>query len=192
MPFNHLTRVLGAIQPLSNEFLEALEKDVVLLSLPKDYKLLEVPQISNQAYFLHRGFALTYSYTHGHKQVERFWNNGQIIVSLRSFFEQVPTTEFIQLAAPSEVLCISHQCVITLMEKFSEANHLCRVILSRYYTDSCERVHSLHHEPTTARFRKLTENFPEIEQLVPQDWIASYLGIAPQSLSRMKRHLHSR
>lgn len=187
MPLDHLIRVLSAIHPVSHEFRAALEKDVVLLSFPKDHKLLEAPQISNQAYFLHRGFALTYSYERGRKQVEHFWGSGQIVVSMRSFFEQVPAAEFIQLAVPSEVFCISHQCVMGLLERFPEANHLCRVILSRYYEDSRARVHDLQIMPTAKRFQKLLQDFPEIEQHVPQEWIASYLGIAPQSLSRLKR-----
>src|SRR3989337_558433 len=92
-----LFKVLSGIYPLSERFKRSLEKELNALTLPKNYLLLEAPKIADQAYFLNKGFAMAYSYHDGKKYIEAFWKSGQIMVSSNSFFEQVPSMEYIQL-----------------------------------------------------------------------------------------------
>ncbi|MEJ0055986.1 MAG: Crp/Fnr family transcriptional regulator [Bacteroidota bacterium] len=166
---------------------KALEKELVALSFPKNYLLLEAPRTDGFAYFLNEGFAMSYTFVDGKKRVESFWKAGQIMISSKSFFEQVPSTESIQLMENSELLCISYAGVMRLFERWPEANSLYRHIMIQCFEQIQDRVHDLQQLTAEQRHQKLLETFPDIEQIISQDYIASYLGITPQSLSRIKR-----
>jgi CRP-like cAMP-binding protein len=183
----NLFSVLSAIRPLSERFKKALAKEMVHLSLPANFNLLEAPRISDHAYFLDSGLAMSYRFIKGDKQIETFWASGQIILSAKSFFEQVASNEFIVLLAKSEVLCISYKSVIRLLDAFPEANFIYRVVMNQYYEQTIERLHDMQHLSSLERYEKLMASLPSLEQSISQEHIASYLGIAPQSLSRLKR-----
>src|SRR5690606_40902151 len=175
----------------SSGFRKAVERVLTPLSLPRYHLLLEATKISECTYFLEEGFAMSYTYVRGEKQVDWFWKSGQIMVSARSFFEQVPSQEFIQLRTPSELLCVTHESVLQLFQTFPEAHFIYRVIMNRYYEHSRERTRDMQHLTATERYEKLIRHFPDVEQHVTQRQIASYLGIAPQSLDRKSTRLNS-
>lgn len=184
-----LFQVLSAMHPLSDNFKEALKKNMTMLSLPKHHMLLEAPKVSEHAYFLDNGFVMSYSFVNGKKQVEHFWQRGQIIVSAKSFFERIPSVEFIQLMQQSDVLYISHESVLKLFASHEEANFIYRVVMNQYYELGRERIRDLQHMNAVQRYNKLINSFPHIEQVIPSEYVASYLGMVPQSLSRVKREI---
>lgn len=188
MKTEKLFSVLSSIHPITSEFRKAIERVLTPLSLPRYHLLLEATKISECAYFIDEGFAMAYTFVKGKKQVDWFWNSGQIMVSARSFFEQVPSQEFIQLRAHSELLCVTHDSVLHLFRTFPEAHFIYRVIMNQYYEHSRERTRDMQHLTAIERYEKLIRYFPHVEQHVTQRQIASYLGIAPQSFSRIKRH----
>jgi CRP-like cAMP-binding protein len=187
MNTENLFSVLSSIHPISSEFQKAVERTLTPLSLPQYHLLLKATEVATCAYFLEEGFAMSYTFVKGEQQVDGFWKSGQIMVSARSFFEQVPSQEFIQLRSHSELLCITHDSVHTLFKTFPEAHFIYRVIMNRYYEYSRERTRELQHLTAGERFENLKEHFPTIEQHVTQKHIASYLGIAPQSFNRIKK-----
>lgn len=184
-----LFEVLSAIHPLSENFKQALEKEIIGLSLPKNHLLLEAPAIASYAYILTNGFAMSYTYINGKKKVEGFWRPSEIIVPFKSFLAQSPSTDFIQLISPGDVFYIRHDSVIRLLDNFPEGNYIYCKTLYTYYENCRIRLQQLQRLSATERYLKLHQEFSGIEQLVSQEDIASYLGIAPQSLSRIKRKL---
>jgi CRP/FNR family transcriptional regulator, anaerobic regulatory protein len=180
-------RELAAIGTLSEELKTALENELKPLSLPKDHFLLQPPQVSDQAYFILHGFAFSYILVEGERKIEWFWKQNQLIISPLSFFEQKPAQEFIQLAEASELLCISYKSLLMLLDNFPEAHRINRIIMNKYFENSRQRIRDLHRLNAYERFRRLVAYYPSVEQMVSQEAIASYLGITPQSLSRIKR-----
>jgi CRP-like cAMP-binding protein len=187
MKTENLFSLLSTIHPISFEFKQAIERVLTPLSLPRYHMLLEATKIAECAYFLDDGFAMSYTFVKGKKQVDWFWKPGQVMVSVRSFFEQVPSQEFIQLRKDSELLCITHASVQDLFRAFPEAHFIYRVIMNQYYEHSRERTRDLQNLTAAERYEKMNRHFPHIEQYVTQKHVASYLGIAPQSFSRLKK-----
>lgn len=187
MNVDTLFNMFSAIQPLSTDFKKALEKELVHLSLPKHHLLLEAPRVSDQLFFLERGFAMGYTFVDGRRQIESFWTAGQMIISIKSFFEQVPAKEFIQLIEHSDVLCISYAGFLRLSDKFPESHFIWRGLTIQYYERCKERIHEIQFMNAGERYQKILAIFPGIEQRIPQDHIAAFLGITPQSLSRLKK-----
>lgn len=182
-----LFTLLAKIHPLSESFKAALQTLLIPLSLPKGDMLLKSPNIASHAYFLGSGFAMGYTFIDGKKSIEWFWSAGDIIVSAKSFLEQVPSKESIELVLPSEMLCISYSNLMELFKVFPEANFIHRAIMNQYLEQSRECILDMKNLSALARYNKLIKHYPSIEQMLSQEQIASYLGIAAPSLSRMKR-----
>lgn len=189
MSFARLFAFLSEIHPISDAFRSAIERELTLMSLPKNHMLLEAPRVSDYAWYLDSGFAMSYTYTDQGIRVDNFWRSGQIILSVKSFFEQIPSTENIRIMVPAEVVFISYKSVQRLFQQFGEAHFIYESVLNRYYEESRERANDIINLDAKARYHKLLATFPRIEQMVSQEHIASYLGIAPQSLSRLKRQM---
>jgi len=189
MNLEKLFQLLSVMHPLSDPFKQALEKHLTYLSLPKGHFLLEAPKVSEYAYFLERGFAMSYTFVNGKKRIGHFWKEGQVILSSRSFFERTTSHEFIQLMQQSDVFCISYESVLKLFAEHVEANFLYRTIMTQYYELVREQLHDLQLLNGVQRYTKLIQTFPRIEQIIPSEYVASYLGMVPQSLSRVKRKL---
>lgn len=179
---------LATSRSLSDTFKEAVETELRSLTLPKNFLLLHPDTIADHLYFLNDGFVMSYSYMDGKKVTEKFWKQNQFITSFESFVEQKPAHEYIQLMTPCELLCIRHDRLQHLLDNLAEAATIYQHALHQHYIYSLKRTQEIKRLHAQVRFENLLRAFPKIEQLVSQDCIASYLGITPQSLSRIKRH----
>lgn len=184
---DQLIKYLHTFEPLTAPFIAALTREIVPVTYPRDHLLVELAKVSDHAYFLNTGAAMSYRFIKGQKHIEEFFGAEFIVVSPKSFFERVPSLEGIVLLEESQVLQIHFEGVMKLMRTFPEANSLCRAVMNVYYEESRSRIHDFQYLNALERYAKLHARFPRIEQLAPQDHIASYLGILPQSLSRIRR-----
>jgi len=186
-----LVEILSAIRPISERFREAIQNEVMPMQIPKGHYLLQAPKVAVHIYFLESGFVMCYSFYKGKKQVESFWRSGQVILLSKSFFDRVPSEEFLQVAVSSEVLYISYAGMQRLFSKFADAHPIIRSLLHEQVAGWREQVNDLKHLSAGDRFEKLIATYPQIEQAISQEDIASYLHITPQSLSRIKRNKNS-
>ncbi len=191
MNTDELFKVLSAIHPLSFAFKQALSKELTTLSLPRNHLLVEAPKIADKAYFIEKGFAMSYSYMDGKKFIEGFWKAGDIMTSANSFYEQTPSVETIQLLDACQLFCLSHSGLLKLFEKHQETHYLYHKIMNYHYSKCRNRIHDIQRLSALQRFEKLLKFYHEIEQFASQENIASYLAITPQSLSRIKRNKNS-
>ena len=187
MPAPILSDALEAFFPVSDSSKRALENELVALSLPKNYLLLEAPRIADQLYFLQSGFAMGFSFIDSEKVIETFWKQGQIITSPTSFFEQSPSMQFVQLMENAELLCLSYAGFQRLLASHDDLRRLLFRIIGSSFRERRSAFLDAHTLSAKQRHEKLLKRYPGIEQVVPQENIASWLGITPQSLSRIKR-----
>jgi CRP-like cAMP-binding protein len=179
--------VLSAVHPLSKRFETALARELVPVSFPKNHTLLEIPGVAEFVYFIETGFAMSYSFDNKARTIECFWQSRQIMTAVGSFSAQVPTTVGIQLMSDSNLLCLSREALFHLMNKHKEAHFLYHKMILLLYTKLRMRIHDIQNLSAADRFSQLLRGYPEVEQIISQENIASYLGITPQSLSRLKR-----
>jgi len=187
MDTSKLIKAIKSIHPVSDNFKSTLEEIVIPYNLPKNHILLEPPTISDQLYFINRGLAMCYTQCKKKKNVEWFRKEGQFLLASQSFFGQKSSEQYIQLMRRSELLAMPHHGVERLLVLFPEAQRLFQLILLREYGQTRQYGIDIKFLEATERFEKLLKTFPDLDRTVPQESIASYLGITPQSFSRMKR-----
>lgn len=190
METGKLFQLLSKFHPLSPDFKEALEKECRQVFFQKGHHLLQAHTAAHHAFFLAGGFAVGYRYQKLQRVVTDFWQPGEIVFSPKSFFEQLPGDDIIELTVDSELLSISYESFVKLVEVFPVAGRLARSITADYYAKSEERIVDMHTLDAWERYAKLVNAYPSVELCVSQELIASYLNITRQSLSRLKADRH--
>ncbi|MEM9674932.1 MAG: hypothetical protein ACFB15_02595 [Cyclobacteriaceae bacterium] len=87
----------------------------------------------------------------------------------------------------SQVVQIRRNDLLSLAQQDQLFETFGRVQAEMAFVEIEERMRLLHHESLEARFRWMIRKFPQVFQRVPQYYIASYLGVKPESLSRIKK-----
>ena len=115
-----------------------------------------------------------------------FYFENDFVSAYNSFLTRRPNGCNIQALTDTEVYCLSYKQLTALLDEDKEWMKLGKYVSDRFYIKKCERETSLLKHSATERLDLLLENYPGIEQRVSQYHLASYLGIKPETLSRIK------
>jgi CRP-like cAMP-binding protein len=100
-----------------------------------------------------------------------------------------PSIESIQAIEDCELLVISRKDLLGLYEGDWKWQQVGRVVLEEHYMHQEDRLISMLRQQASERYRLFAEANPEIIQKVPLHHIASYLGISPETLSRIRKNI---
>jgi CRP-like cAMP-binding protein len=184
-----LFELISRTRPLSPELMQELTGLLVRRQLPAKTQLLTIGDICSELYFIESGLARAYYFRGADDITAWFMPENNLILSVRSFFLQVPSYEHIELLEDSQILSIRYNDLQHLYRKYEEFNYVGRVLTERYYVLSEERTLSLRRKTGKERLEALLAGFPQLFNRVPLRHIASYLGMAPETLSRLRRRL---
>lgn len=115
-----------------------------------------------------------------------FYLENSFVSAYTSFLTQMPTNCNIEALTDVEIYYISHQQFHQLIERDNNFLKLAKYISDNYFIRKCKPETSFLKNSAAERFEMIKKLYSEIEQKVPQYHIASYLGIKPESLSRIK------
>lgn len=165
-----------------NEFVAAWKQ----WSTPKDFNLLKESTVSDYIYFIEKGVARIYYYKNGKEITEWLALDEQFFLSITSFFQRTPSHLNIHTIEPSVVYGIHHDDFMNLADKYHDVERLLRKMVTASLILSQVRMDSIQFESAQQRYEKLMQNTPQIIQRVPLTYIASFLGITLETLSRIR------
>lgn len=137
--------------------------------------------------FVNKGCLRTYAIDHnGTEHVFQFATEGWWIGDLESLKNNTPTMMNTDAIEDSEILLISKTDTEMLYEKIPKYEHYLRILLENAYIAHQQRI--LHNICFSAaeRYQYFIEKYPDWNARIPQNQIASYLGITPEFFSKMK------
>lgn len=182
---------------LDKQFLENLVSSLLPVIATTRYTrrelLLSAGHIAEYIYFSKTGFARGFFIQEktGREITDFFWSEHSIITVPHSFFQQQPTQTFIEVMPETELMSISFRDLKACIKKYPVVEIFSRNLILQYNAYETKRSHELSSLTAWERYIELLKMHPDIEQKVSKGVIASYLNIAPESLSRMlknKRH----
>lgn len=183
---NELLLYLNSIHPLSDELQDHLIKILKVKELARKEYLLKAGHVCSHVYFIQSGLLRCFYLKDTTEVSSWFMCEKDFIISVESFFSQKPSYESIQALEDTEVYYISYSEIQDIYRRFPEFNFIGRVITEKYYILCEQRTYSLRMQQAIDRYAYLFKNFPEIIMRVPCKYIASYLGISEETLSRIK------
>ncbi|HEY4193931.1 MAG TPA: Crp/Fnr family transcriptional regulator [Mucilaginibacter sp.] len=183
----NLIAYLRSITPLSAEVEACLNSIVQARRLRRKEYLLKMGHACRHVYFIRSGFVRRFHFNDDDREITSgLLMENQVVYSVSSFCEQVPSTEYIQAIEPTELLFISYDELLGLMEQFPELVVICRKIAIRCHQLTEEHNQLLLSGNALDRLKYMQKNHADILRRVPHKVLASYLGCTPENLSRVK------
>lgn len=180
-----------------SEILEVPEDSVNLCSnhyLSKFYKkgeiLLREGEISGDRYFVEKGLLRMYSIDKtGKEHVIQFAPEGWIISDSTSQLLNEKSRFFIEAVEDSEIVIMADNFFFKLAELYPQVAKKNETLMFNHIKNLQNRVNALISTTAEERYMDFIKKYPSIMLRVPQWMVASYLGITPESLSRVRKEL---
>lgn len=171
---------------ISAQSLEVLFNSLEKVNFRKNSYLVREGQICNHLYFLETGCLRGYFNIDGKDITQWFGFENDFVTSFRSFIANVPSNEYIHIIEPATLWSIEKKQLNNLLNNYPEIERIVRQIYEQYYIRLEERYANAHFKTATERYHYLLHNENHILQRIPLGFIASYLGISQETLSRIR------
>ena len=178
--------VLSAIHPLSEELLLHLQGILRTRTLQKRDFLLRAGHVCRQICFIERGLLRCYYLKDEQEVSSWFMKEGDVVISVESFYRQRSSYESIQALEETEIYYIDYEQLQYIYRHFPEFNFVARVLTENYYCQSEQRLYSMRMQRAQERYDYLVEHHGQLVLRVPAKYLASYLGIAEVTMSKIK------
>ncbi len=176
--------------PIENEVYTTICQHLHFKKVVKGEYLLMEGEVCYHNYFVLNGCIRLYAVNEEGNELTRYFAfPGKFGTSLSSFIEKKPSIEYIQAVENSEILSISRVDFYHLVERYTSFNLIYLDILEMAYITSQKRIYGLQGESALERLKWLLDYQPDIFTRLSSKVIASYLGITPYTLSRLKAEL---
>ncbi|BDD03715.1 Crp/Fnr family transcriptional regulator [Aureibacter tunicatorum] len=172
---------------LNNEERVLLEKLLKVRLYKKGEFLIKEGEYSDAFYFNIKGLVRLYYLIEGEEKTTYFYSGNQYISAYRSFTRDEPCRFNLQAMEDTHIVAINKNSAYQLLEHSSKFEALARLAMEDELICHQDMVASHIIMTPEQRYLNLMESFPEIFQKVPQLHIASYIGVKPESLSRIKK-----
>jgi len=178
---------------LSNEELMAVMEMAKPTSFNQGEFFNTPDKTCTQIAVLQSGIGRVY-HLHDGKEITDYFNTtsrNPLVSSFVSFLKRKPSREYVQFLTDSEVLVINYDQLQELYNRFPSFERLGRLMAERNYLLALERIESLQYHSASQRYESFLKLYPGLMNQIPHHYVASYLGITPESLSRIRKNFAS-
>lgn len=188
-PMPEMINIINKINeqyPISDTTIKELQECLELCRFPKKYQLVRAGLFCKSAYFLEQGMTRSFWLVNGEEITTSFSCEGGIVFSMDELYYNKASEEFVETLEDIVAYRIALTDLLRLFRTNIELANWGRVIHQNEY----RRLHRSHKERLTLsakdRYEEFQRQFPEVCQRAQLGYIASYLGITPSTLSRIR------
>lgn len=175
--------------PLTDEQWEVFKQGFKIRKYHKGDFILRIGETERFLSIVIRGCTRHYIMVKGEEKSFDFSFQHEFNCSYASFIQQQPSHFFIQAMEDCVLASIHYDFLQQLYEHYPESNKFGRTAVEQYYIWREQREISLMTDSAQERYISLMEKYPIYLEQVPLKYLASYLNIKPESLSRIRKKL---
>jgi CRP-like cAMP-binding protein len=171
---------------LSIESKNDLKNYSTIRTFDKNVQIVKEGQYSDKLFFLISGSARAYYIKDGKEITDWFAFEHDFLCAINSYFMEIPSPHYIETIEPVCLLEFSRESMNTLCNKYHDVERLGRYAVTRTMLQLQQRIVSIQFETAQQKYENLIAIRPDITQRIPLGFIASYLGITLETLSRIR------
>lgn len=185
---HQLSTAIRHMIAISDEEMEAFLQKCHLKTFKKQEALSRPGPVPNEIFFINRGILRVIILDkNGTEHTIHFAMENQFIADYSSFILQQPSLYTLQAIEETEVVVLPRSAIEWGYANLAQGDRLGRLIAEFYFIYQDNRIQNQYARTPKERYDGIAEVFPCIHNRAPQHMIASYLGITPVHLSRLKR-----
>jgi CRP-like cAMP-binding protein len=182
-------KYLTNLIPMDDDVFNLSLNYLKIKKLKKNEYFVKEGFICNEIGFVNEGLFRIFYLKDGIEINTCFCKENSITSSFESFVKQIPSVENIQALEDSEILTLSYVNLLKLYELNPKWQMLSRLMTERECLRLTDRLTSMSFETAKERYTNLIKTQPFIVKRVSIQYIASYLGISRETLSRIRSHI---
>ncbi len=190
MDYRQLKESISKIISLNKEDHELIETFFKPLSVEKNVSIIELGKSVRQVFFINRGYARYYKFMDsGEELIIHLYAPDNFATSLNSFFGGTQSDEILQTLTSCDLLTISKDDLEKLYATNQKWQYFGRKLMEGFLIEKEQRIIDQISLTGQQKYLKLFETNPDIIQNVQVKYLASFLGLQPESLSRIKKQI---
>lgn len=183
-----IKQVMRQMIQVSEDDLNAFLGQAVTKTFKRQTLLSRPDIVPNEIFFINKGLIRVLITDHeGIEHSIHFALENQFIADYSNFIQQQPSFYSLQTLEETEVVILPRTCIEWGYQHLTEGQKMGRLIAEYYFIYQDARIKNTYVRTPKQRYDSIAEVFPNIHNRVPQHMIASYLGITPIHLSRLKK-----
>ena len=184
-----LLSYFSRILPLSQEEIDGIVATLTVKTFPKGTILLKEGDVSMEAYFVLEGCIRQYFLVNGEEKTNNFFTEEQWVISMQSMSSNSPSKHFLECVDECTLVVGNREKEEQLYAKFPKLETVSRKVMEKVFAEQQELSGSYFTDTPEERYLNLMHTRPDLFQRIPQYIIASYVGVKPESLSRIRKRL---
>ena len=184
-----LFALADAVFPVSEGAKKYISDKIELVQVSKGTLLVTAGQHCDHLYFVNKGVLRGYVKQENKDITTWITAENELVTSISSYYKQIPSIENIEALEDSILASIHRNDMQYMYQHFPEVNALVRIILEKYYQDAEERAYISRLTDATAKYHRFINTKSNLLNRIPLRFIASYLGMTLETLSRIRSRL---
>lgn len=159
------------------------------LELKKGAFFSEMGKLNKRVGFLVEGLVYYYVLKGEDESITDFTKEGEFVSEYHTFINQTTATQSIKAVEDCKFLVMDYNAIQRLYNEIKEGNKFGRLVLEHRFGIVVNQLLSLYIHSPEERYLFFLRNYPDLAQRVPHYLIAAFIGVKPQSLSRIRKRL---
>ncbi len=157
-------------------------------SIIKGEHIIKTGKTCDKLYYIKEGIFRSYYINESGKDITQwFFNDGKFMTSIESFYQQKPSLYNIQALEDAVVYSINRKKLDTLFNTYPKAERFGRLLAIEMLIKVSNKLNAIQFQKAKERYEYMITEFPNIYYRVPLGYIASYLGMTQETLSRIRK-----
>ncbi|MFY7997462.1 MAG: Crp/Fnr family transcriptional regulator [Candidatus Kapaibacteriota bacterium] len=184
-----LRQYLTHFSVLGEEEIREIAENIPVQDFKKGAILLKEGEIADKCYFVLKGCVRQYHCVDDEEKTTAFFTEKQAVVSFASYSQRIPGKHYWSCVEDSTLIIGSLDHEQEMYQKFPKLAAITRALVEQDFGKTQEDFATFITSSPEERYLNLLESRPELLHRAPQHQIASYLGVTPESLSRIRKRL---
>lgn len=186
---NDIVKLISRFLILNEEESKAFTECIPVKMFKKGTMLLKEGQISRDSYFVIQGCVRKYYIIDGEERTTEFYVEDESVASLQSYKNKTPAYHYFECVEDCKLAVLNYDKEQELFKRVPKYETLCRMSMENDFGEQQESLSKFMTSNPEERYKNLLETRPDLLQRVPQYHLASYLGVKPESLSRIRKRI---